>query len=110
MPEEFVTTVSVPTKAHLVLRTDEGAEFPVTDDTFTEFGFVNANTAYTRFKEQFCRGLGLDEIPDDGWANTVRYMVECALFYSLDFDYGGCDEDIESAQQMLQELRAIAPQ
>ncbi len=110
--QEFTTTVDVPTKARLVLRTEAGAEFPATKKVIEGFGFVHSHEAYARFKSQLCRALGVEELPDEGWANTLRYMVECALFYNIDFDYSPNpddpdDEDTQSATRMIRELRAL---
>jgi hypothetical protein len=86
--DEFTMLVDVPTEAHLVLLTDRGDRFPVTKETMRRLHLVDQQTVMSRFANQLCRALGIEDLDEaDPAVNTIRYMIECAVFYDHDYDY-----------------------
>ncbi len=108
---EIKVIVNVPTPARLVLVTDGGFEVAASAETIAELGYVSKSAAYERFRNQLERALGVEDLEDaPEWANTVRYMAECALFYDHDFDYVVADPDSADgvdAQRLYDTLRTL---
>ena len=118
---DFTTTVDLPVKATLILKTEDDREVPVTPKVLKGFGYRDTSAVMMRFRTQLARALDLrdadgeldtdlDSLPEG--LRPIAYMVDCALYYDHDFDYSSEpdnpeNDDTRNNNEMIAALRAL---
>jgi hypothetical protein len=77
-------TFDRPVKAKLLVRLDNGEEFEPRPEDLDKFGLGYKITLYERAKNMLLEALELgttDDADEDTAAQSVRYMIECALMF-----------------------------